>query len=346
MPNHDLNDREKSVLNAVIRCYVDTAEPAGSRTIAKRFPLGVSAATIRNVMSDLEDRGYLYHPHTSAGRIPTDLAYRFYVDAVMETPALPEDDRAAVRRELSRHSAIETILEQAADVLGVLSAELGVAAVESFGAAVLERLEMIRVSSERLLIVLVLKGATARTLFIEVVNEIPDEAIERVARVLNERLAGETLDEIRTSISERLSGVDGDSGEEHLVNIFVEEADSVFAGQGGKLLLGSAKMLAEQPEFSSNEKMRELLHITERKEFLRSALRSRDTGGVTVTIGAEHLDPQLNDFTVVTSTYQHSTVSGVIGVMGPTRMPYDKIIALVEYTSRLVSELGGGENRA
>ena len=136
-----LTTREQQVLQAVIHCYVETAEPAGSRTIAKRFNLGVSAATIRNTMSDLEEKGYLYHPHTSAGRMPTDLAYRVYVDGLMQSPKLTEQEESALRREFhDQRYAIEDILQKAAQVLGVLTQELGVAVAPSFDAAILERL--------------------------------------------------------------------------------------------------------------------------------------------------------------------------------------------------------------
>lgn len=343
MTSSDLSDRERRVLEAVIQSYVESAEPAGSRTLAKRFPLGISAATIRNTMSDLEERGYLYHTHPSAGRIPTDRAYRVYVDGLMDPTRLTKEQRATLDQELlGGHTAIESILERAADVLGVLAQELGVASSPPFDNAVLERLELIMVSSERLLMVLVLKGAAARTIFVEVSNELPAEVVETVARVLNERLAGLTLDTIRRSVKQRLTNAGNGAGQNELLNIFVEEADYLFTGpDGNDVVMGSAQMLADQPEFHSKEKMRELLELTERKDVLRSALRARNRTGLSVTIGTEHVNPKLTDFTIVTSTYRRGTLSGVIGVMGPTRMPYDKVVSLVQYTSRLVDSLLG-----
>ncbi len=154
-----LSERERQVLEAVIETYVQTAEPAGSRTIAKRFGMAVSAATIRNTMSDLEEKGYLYHPHTSAGRIPTDLAYRVYVDSLMRLQDVSASDSHQIREELGgggEHNAVDQILARAAQVLGVLTKELGVAAGPSLDEAVLERLELLRVTSERLLLVLAL----------------------------------------------------------------------------------------------------------------------------------------------------------------------------------------------
>lgn len=338
----DLTERERKVLEAVVQSYVQTASPAGSRTIAKAFPLGVSAATIRNTMSDLEARGYLYHPHTSAGRVPTDRAYRVYVDSLIGSRKVSPEEADTLRRELAGpYTAIEEVLRKAAQVLGVLTQELGVAVGPILDTGVLERLEMVPVASERLLLVLVLRGGAARTIFVEVASQMPREVVGAVAAVLNERLSGLTLREIRATLRERLRDTGAGAGEKELLNIFVEEAEQIFdaAAQPQDVVLGSAQLLAEQPEFHSNEQMRALLELTEQRDLLRRALTARPAPGLSVTIGAENLDAKLSQFTIVTSTYTSGGLSGVIGVMGPTRMSYEKVIALVEYTSRLMSDL-------
>jgi heat-inducible transcriptional repressor len=337
-----LTERERRVLEAVIHSYVETAEAAGSRTIARRFDLGVSAATIRNTMSDLEDRGYLYHPHASAGRIPTDLAYRVYVDRLMAAAQPTRTEQDALRRELHGNlTAIEGLLQKAAQMLGVLTQELGVGVAPSFDKALLERLELMQVAQDRLLMVLVLSGAAARTIFVETTCHLPASAVASVALVLNERLSGLPLREIRSTLHARLRDA-GTAQEQELLNIFIEEADHLFdlpATEGSDVVLGSAQMLAEQPEFNSNEQMRTLLELTERRDLLRESLKSRPEPGITVTIGAENIDPKLSAFTLVSSSYRCGPLSGVIGVMGPTRMPYQKVVALVEHTSRLMGEL-------
>src|SRR2546426_8424438 len=188
-----LNDRERQVLEAVIETYVETAEPAGSRTIARRFRIGLSAATIRNTMSDLEEKGYLYHPHTSAGRIPTDLAYRAYVDSLMRLPPPPvsPSEASQIREELtSERTAVDQILYRAAQVLGLLTRELGMAVSPSLDEAVLERLELLQISADRLLLVLTLKSGVVRTIFVEVPSYMAAEAVVQVAIVMKERLAG------------------------------------------------------------------------------------------------------------------------------------------------------------
>src|SRR5689334_8797329 len=176
----ELSKRERRVLDAVIQCYVLTAEPAGSRALSRRFGLGVSPATIRNTMSDLEEKGFLFHPHTSAGRVPTSKAYRAYVDSLLSLPAFrhPETDRLA--EELAHRagaSPIETILRKAAQTLGVLTQELGVALGPRFDNSRLRRLELVPMTTQRLLMVLTLDGGTMRTVFVEVPGEIASHAL-------------------------------------------------------------------------------------------------------------------------------------------------------------------------
>ena len=340
-----LSKREQRVLEAVIQTYVQTAEPAGSRTLSRRFGLGVSPATIRNTMSDLEEKGFLFHPHTSAGRVPTNKAYRAYVDALLNRVAPVESvehDRLAEVLN-SSDSPIETILRRAAQSLGVLTQELGVAMGPRLATAVLRSLDLVRLSDERLLMVLALEGGAVRTVFVEVAGSIAESALAEVTKVLNERLAGLTLEDIRVSLSERLRDSISEPGARELLNIFVQEADSLFddaLARQDSLVLGQASVLAEQPEFAAADRMRRLIELTERPQALAEALRRRgETSGVSITIGTEHDDERLKDFTVVTAEYHAGSLTGVIGVIGPTRMPYQKVISLVNHTSRLLSEL-------
>ncbi|HET7599991.1 MAG TPA: heat-inducible transcriptional repressor HrcA [Gemmatimonadales bacterium] len=338
-----LSERELRVLEAVVQTYIETAEPAGSQTIARRFGLGVSPATIRNTMGELEQKGYLFHPHTSAGRVPTDRGYRVYVDGLMQLSPPSDHERARLRAEVAQapRSTIEEILRRAAQVLGVLTRELGVAVAPALDQLVLERLELVQVSSERLLLVFNLRGGVVRTIFVQVPASLPAASVQRVTSILNERLGGLSLSAVRSSLVERLRDVDSAPGNRELLNIFIAERDDIFdvSGNGGEVLLGSAQMLAGQPEFASNTGIRGLLDLTERRDLLRTALEQRRRSGLSITIGAENPDPRLSGFTLVTSSYQAGDLQGVIGVMGPTRMPYDKIIGLVDHTSRLVEGL-------
>jgi heat-inducible transcriptional repressor len=340
--SEQLSARELRVLEAVVQSYIETAEPAGSQTIARKFGLGVSPATIRNTMSELEDKGYLFHPHTSAGRIPTDRAYRVYVDAIMRLSPPSHQEQHTLRAELTgTRTAVEEILRRAAQVLGVLTQELGVAVAPALDQMVLERLELVQVATERLLLVFNLKSGVVRTIFVEVPGLLPPNSLQQVAQILNQRLAGLTLKEIRATLPERLRDASGTREGRELLNIFIAEGDGLFdlSNEENAVVLGSAQMLADQPEFASNSRMRELLRLTEGRDLLKQALESRRQRGLSVTIGAENPDTRLSDFTLVTASYEAGSLKGVIGVMGPTRMPYDKIIGLVEHTSRLVEGL-------
>jgi len=344
MPFPELTERERRVLEAVILSYVETAQPAGSNAIARRFGLGVSSATIRNTMSDLEEKGLLYHPHTSAGRVPTDVAYRIYVDSMLPVPTLNLREQDQLSAQISTGgSAVDSILRRAAQSLGVITQELGVALGPRLDNSILERLDLVRLSSERILVALTLTGGAVRTIFVEARGDIADPAIAEVTRLLNERIAGLTLRELRTTVGDRLRDTGPTPNAVELLNVFIEEGDQLFesALQGDDtVLLGQPSLLAEQPEFATVDNMRKLVALTETREHLADLLRRRsDMPGITISIGNEHRDPKLENFTIVTAQYRSGAVTGVIGVIGPTRMPYDKVISLVTHTSRLLTDL-------
>jgi len=337
----DLTDRERKVLEAVIRTYVSTAQPAGSRQLARRFGLGVSPATIRNTMSDLEEKGYLFHPHTSAGRVPTDTAYRVYVDSLLPMPSLSGEERDTLVQQIAVGGSVETILRRAAQSLGVIAQELGLALGPRFDDSRLERIELVRLASDRLLMVLSLQGNAVRTIFVDAKGEVADRAVADVTRVLNERLAGLTLREVRTTLAQRLR--DSVPTAEELLNVFIEEGGVLFDAAldvQDDVVLGQTSVLAEQPEFATAASMRRLVALTETRQYLAEVLRRRSSEtGVSITIGNEHGDAALEPFTLVTAPYHVGALNGVIGVIGPTRMPYEKVIALVTHTSQLVTEL-------
>jgi len=268
MAHPELNERERRVLEAVIQSYVETAQPAGSHAIARRFGLGVSPATIRNTMSDLEEKGMLFHPHTSAGRVPTDVAYRVYVDSIIQIPAMTKREQTRLTAEIvSGGSAIEGILRRAAQSLGVITQELGIALGPRLDNSVLERVDLVRLSSERILVALTLAGGAVRTIFVEAKGEVADGALAEVTRVLNQRLAGSTMRQIRTTLGERLRDSGPTATAAELLNVFIEEGEQLFdaalQGQDETVLLGHASVLAEQPEFASVNSMRKLVVLTE-----------------------------------------------------------------------------------
>lgn len=340
-----LTDRERAVLAAVIDSFVRTAAPAGSRRIGKEYELGVSPATIRNTMADLEAKGFLTHPHTSAGRMPTDLAYRYYVDGLMRRGRLSAKERVTIERELENVSvsAVENLVARAARVLSLLTGELGLAVGPTIASATLERLELVPVSSEKALMVLTLESGVVRTVYVDLPAAVPRPTLEAVSSALNERLAGSTLREIRDSLHERLNDLSfTDPEAAELVNIFVHSGPDIFdwALDAREVHLGSTAVLAEQPEFTTSERLKELIQLTERRELLASVLGDRgQTDGPHITIGTEHGQPELEELTIVTANYSVGSLQGTVGVIGPTRMPYDKVVSIVDWTSGLLTRL-------
>ena len=256
MAEHDLNEREALVLEAVVRTFVQTASPAASRTVARQFDLGVSPATIRNTMSDLTRKGYLTQPHASAGRMPTDKAYRYYVDTLMRPDRLTSEEtrRIEAALDLARTSAEERILARAVKALSVVTQELGVGLAPRMEEGVLEKIDLVGVSRDRILIVLAVRSGPVRTIFVEGEWADSDEALASVAGFLNERLAGQTLREIRETYRDRLA--DGPAEHADIVNIFLEQAEGLFSARpsaGEDVLLGPTAGLAAQPEFADRD---------------------------------------------------------------------------------------------
>lgn len=343
MVGTDLTDRERQVLEAVVRTYVDTAEPAGSRTVSRGFELGVSAATVRNTMSDLEEKGYLFHPHTSAGRVPTDLAYRFFVDRIMEPLAPSAEERANLEREIGRISAVERLVLHATRALSLISNELGIAMAPRLEDAVLEKLELIQVSSNKVLLVATIRGGVVRTVYVDLPIEVPPETLVTVTMALNERLGGQSLEEIRRTLPDRLRDSALDGAGSDLLNIFMQSGAELFDLQSldsGQLHLGPASILAAQPEFETGDRLKRLIDLTEQRDLLAQAVGTREHGGrLRITIGSENDASALSDFTLVTAEYSVGDLKGVIGVIGPTRMPYEKVVTIVDYTSSLVTRV-------
>jgi heat-inducible transcriptional repressor len=275
-----LNEREEKILDAVIRTYVETAEPAGSRTVAKRFGLGVSAATVRNTMADLEEKGFLFHPHTSAGRVPTDLAYRYYVNTLMQRVRIAASDQRRLRRELAddRGSALDRLIQRAVQALGLVTGELGVAISPKLDEVVLEKLELVSLSSEKVLFVLTLKNGLVRTVYVDLPSSVPPEALVSVTMTLNERLAGQNLASIRHSLPDRLRDASPNADATELLNIFMQAAEKVLDRReltGDGVLLGRTSVIANQPEFADENRLKRLIELTEERELLSRAAAAR-----------------------------------------------------------------------
>ncbi len=341
MITESLTERERTILTEIIKSYISTVSPVGSRILARTCGLGLSAATIRNTMSDLEEKGFLHQPHTSAGRVPTDKAYRLYVDSLMNPREAPPP-ALRIMQLVQEDQVLDKMLRRAAEALGVITQELGVGIAPVVGEGVLEHVDLIRVSSERIMLVLTIQHGLVKTIFVELDSRVDGTQLDWLASRLNERLCGLTLSKIQRSASARLK--QAVQSDDDPLNIFIQSADVLFDldESGSDLILGETSNLANQPEFKHESNLRSLIELTDKKAHLLEVMRHRaGADGLRITIGSENEISELSNFTLITDTYRIGKMRGIIGVIGPTRMSYNRVISVVEYTSRLLSEMLG-----
>ena len=338
-----LSNREREILRAVVQHFVLTAAPVGSRQLSRKQGLDLSPATIRNVMADLEEMGLLCHPHTSAGRVPSDLGYRLYVDDLMESRQLSSEEREAIERELEGASQdLDELMAVTARVLSSASKLLSIVMVPALDDAVLERIELVRLSEHRLLVVISLESGPAKTIMVEVEHALGVEQLQVTAQALNSRLTGLTLHQVRAQIGERVAQMP--SVHAGLVRFFVDSAERLFsfADREEVMIGGRAEVLA-QPEFSDPQSMRGIIELIEDKDIIVHLLQSQTAEAINISIGRENSDLRAKDLSVLTSSYHAATRAGKVGVIGPKRMDYSKLKSLVEFTAQMINRrLEGG----
>ena len=340
MAFENLSQREKAVLQSLIDYYIATAKPVGSRLIANKYKLGVSPATVRNTMQDLEEMGLVTHPHTSAGRVPTDRGYRLYVDTMIEPEELTNSEERQIKSEiLVDYAAVENLLEQTSRVLGLISNQLGVTIAPRFDQGILTRINLIPVAEKKILVVLAVKHGLTRTVLLEAESNLKTETLEKTASILNERLCGLTLGEIKGSMEERLK--EASNADPKLIRIFLESSDNLLNfPETEQLHLGGTTNIVDQPEFKDREKLRSLIELIEEKRLLAELISAKGIkNGITITIGKEMERGEMESCSLVTSSYKAGKVAGTIGVIGPTRMRYAKLVSLVDYTAKLLSDI-------
>ena len=345
----ELTERERTVLRYVVHDFIETATPIGSRYISRQHEneLGLSSATIRNVLSDLEYLGFINHPHTSAGRVPTDSGYRFYLDSLMRLENIPEQEQMAIRRDLDSLDNTDEILKECSRLLGKISRQLCVVSSPHLGSGIFEKMELIHISAGRLMVIISIKMGPVRTMMMEVASEIPREKLEDLSRFLNERLSGLTILEIRESFGERVK--DAANEETGLIRLFVDSVDKLFVtNRTERVHIGGQEGIIEQPEFVNPRDFRGVIELISNEEIIIHVLEKNEAAPrqVLVSIGEENRNERLKPYSVITSTYTMGDVTGAIGVIGPTRMRYDRMIPLVDYVARTVSEMFSNSNRA
>jgi len=335
-----LSDRERLILRAIVQHFILTANPAGSRHIARKFGINLSPATIRNVMADLEEMGLLSHPHTSAGRMPSDLGYRLYVNDLMDIGDLSSAQREQIEREIESVPAeLESVLDATTRVLASASQLLGIVVIPELQQAVLKRIDLARLAERRVLVVITLAGGPMKSIMLELEQEMNEQTVLEVCAALNRRLAGLTLGQIRDQIAERMQNLS--ETPQGLIRLFIESADELFNFTPGieHVKIGGRAQVITQPEFSTPGTMRGIIELVEDKDIIIHLLqKSEHQGPVTITIGRENSDSRAKDLSVIAADYQTGSSSGKLGVIGPTRMDYPRLARLLEYTARVVSK--------
>jgi heat-inducible transcriptional repressor len=340
--SQDATDRHKRVLAALVREYIASGEPVASSVLVTAAGLGVSSATVRSILARLEEEGYVQQPHTSAGRIPTDRGYRFYVDLLLESRR-PLRATSAVEARLRRESPdllLNSLLPQVSHMLSQAARSIGFAVRPAHEAAVFDRVEFVPLGAMRVLVVIVASGGHVIQKVIDTGEALDGNDLRQAANYLNAEFSGLPLHRAREAVLERID-------EERLLYDALRAramrlATSTFADlpddrtmyvEGTSALLDDASGLTVQT-------LQVLLQMIEEKQKLLQLLNGYIDGpGLTVVIGAEHLDPSLRPFSLVLSTYDDGSGIGTVGVIGPTRMRYSRAIAAVDGAAQAVSRV-------
>ncbi len=343
----ELTERQREILRLIVRHYVLTANPVGSRYLARVSSLGLSDATTRNVMADLEYYGYVDHPHTSAGRMPTDKGYRLYVDDLMAREHVTAADRKAVARSLAEAITAEDVLAASSEILAKLSRQLSMVLLPALDEGILERVEIAQLSSNRMLIVLATSSGRVRTVTLETETSLAQAKLDELRVLLNERLAGRTFREIKATFRERLR----DLPEHHrsTLRLFIDAPEKLFDdSHAERVKISGAKNIFSQPEFqrrdiAKDEEFQSIIELIDNEEVVIHVLERstwnehRDRGDIAIRIGSELEDRNMTGYSLICTKYQIAGERGIIGLIGPKRMDYGRIAPLVEYVARSMS---------
>lgn len=337
----ELDERKKKILQAVIRNYLETGEPVGSRTISKYTDLNLSSATIRNEMADLEEMGYILQPHTSAGRIPSDKGYRLYVDTMME-----EKEREVVEMKemlLERQDKMETLLKQVARVLAQNTQYATMISAPQAKRNKLKFIQLSRVDAKQILAVIVIEGNVIKNSILSVDEELSEETLLKLNILLNTHLNGLSIDEINLgmiSVMKQQAGIHSDIVSEVIDAV----AEGIRAEEDLEIYTSGTNNIFRYPELADQQKASELINTFEEKQLLGELLQDTQneegSTGIQVYIGAETPVQSMRDCSVVTATYElGGGMKGTIGIVGPKRMDYDKVVGTLRTIQTQLDEL-------
>lgn len=341
MLEEKLNEREKSILRSIVQQFILTASPVGSRYIVKKYNIGVSPATVRNIMSDLEESGYINHPHTSAGRVPTDKGYRFYVDSLMEISELNLHEKGIINKSFEAEiSETDNLLKIASQLMSQITKQIACVTYPKLDKGILTKIQLVSLSSTKLLVVLSIKSGLVKTITLEYSIDVKETQLSYIESLLNERLSGLTLNEIRKTFKERFS--DLDDSDKPIIRIFVDSVDKIFVDlkSEDRIFLSGTKNFIKQPEFENPEKFQGVIELIEDKDIIIHIMeKNKQADDIFISIGKENKDQKLEEYSLVTKEYNYGETSGTLGIIGPKRMEYSKVVAIVDYIAKMLSEV-------
>jgi heat-inducible transcriptional repressor len=336
-----LDERTKQVLLAVIQCYIGVPGPVGSRLVTKKYSFGLSPATIRNIMSDLEDMGYLRQPYTSAGRVPTDSGYRFYVDSLLsDRQQIKGDPLADLTKKLEAlRQDINSFLHEASRMLSSLTHYIGVTMTPGAGSTTLTRIEMIKYRGDQLAVIMFTDEGLIKNKVFSIDPELSQKNLNRIAAYINSRYSGLTLDDIRKRVINEMTR------DSLLCDSLIEEAlkicGNAFSSSPGNVYMSGLSDMLSLPDFSDVERIKELLKTIEDKHVVVKLLdKIAEADGTQVFIGSENPVDEMKQFSIVAATYKEGNRPiGAIGIIGPTRMNYIDAISIVDLTANYITRV-------
>jgi heat-inducible transcriptional repressor len=344
-----LNERSREIFRQIVESYLTTGEPVGSRNLSRILPMTLSPASVRNVMSDLEQLGLIYAPHTSAGRLPTEIGLRFFVDALMQIGDLTEQDRKAIEAQVAasgQAKSVEGVLTEASGLLSGLSRAAGVVLTAKANPR-LKHVEFVQLEPERALVILVAEDGQVENRVLTIPIGMPLSALTEAGNFVNARIRGRTLDEARAEIATTLK--QGEAELDQLTQKIV--AAGLASWSGGEsderklIVRGQAHLLEDLRALDDLERVRLLFDDLEtRREVIDLLGRAEQAEGVRVFIGSENKLFSLSGSSTIVAPYHDASghIVGVLGVIGPTRLNYARIVPMVDYTAKVVSKLLGG----
>ena len=339
MAQSEISERAAVLLKLLVERHIRDGQPVGSRTLLEESGLPISAATIRNVMSDLEERGYLHSPHTSAGRVPTAQGYRLFVDTLLQVRPLDEGSVSVLRAELNPDKSSTELIQTASSLLSSITAQAGLVTVPRQDAGQLRQVEFLPLSGDRVLVILVVNEREVQNRIIHTQRVFTEEQLREAASMVNQRFAGRPLAEIQERILREMR--EARSQIDNYLQAALDLASKALdreAAEDEYVMAGESRLL-DNATAEEMLKLRELFDVFERKKDLLHLLeRCTRAQGIQVFIGEEAGYEVFGDFSVVTAPYfDGARALGVLGVIGPTRMAYERVIPIVDVTARMLS---------